>query len=58
MSRRKPLEKTYFDVNALHYYLTASEISARWRLKKPKDLEDRIHLSTMNYLGIKENNIE
>lgn len=22
-------------------------------LKKPRDLEDRIHLSTMNYLGIK-----
>lgn len=23
------------------------------RLKKPRELEDRIHLSTMNYLGIK-----
>ncbi|MBO3800007.1 MAG: type II toxin-antitoxin system VapC family toxin [Candidatus Brockarchaeota archaeon] len=107
MSRRKPLEKTYIDVNVLYYYLTASEdygekskdyissYSGRlvtsaltvWllhvltklenltsileeigirlvpltaeilfeaeRLKKPKDLEDRIHLSTMNYLGIK-----
>lgn len=107
MSRRKPLEKTYVDVNVLYYYLTASEdhgekskdyiisYSGRlvtstltvWllhvltklenltsileeigiglvpltaeilleaeRLKKPKDLEDRIHLSTMNYLGIK-----
>lgn len=107
MRRRKPLEKTYIDVNVLYYYLTASEehgekskdyISAYggrlvtstltiWilhvltqlenltsimeeigvelvpltvhilfeaeRLKKPRELEDRIHLSTMNYLGIK-----
>ncbi|MEM2050877.1 MAG: type II toxin-antitoxin system VapC family toxin [Candidatus Bathyarchaeia archaeon] len=107
MSRRKPLEKTYVDVNVLYYYLTASEKYGEkskdyisiyggrlvtstltiWllhvltrlenltsimeeigvelapltvqilfeaeRLKKPRDLEDRIHVSTMNYLGIK-----
>jgi len=33
--------------------LTASILSGAERLRKPRDLEDRIHLSTMSFLGIK-----